>query len=89
MDLDRGRIEPALAAAQTAERLAPQQAVVYRLLAVIYLRQKDYASLLSALDSYITLDPNSPAGTRAKELRAQAAQELAKSPESTVAVEKN
>jgi lipoprotein NlpI len=60
-----------LAAAEQAATLATAQPVVYRLLAVIHLRQKDYPALLADLDAYLRLDPDSPAGLRAKELRAQ------------------
>ena len=76
LELSRGHLQPALAAAEKAAELAPQQAVVYRLLAVIHLRQKDYPALVSALDSYIELDPNSPAGVRAKELRVEAQKQI-------------
>ena len=73
-------------AAETAAQLAPQQAVVYRLLAIIYLRQKNYPDLLSALNSYIQLDPGSAAGKRAQELRLQAEKELSNSPQAEVAI---
>jgi tetratricopeptide (TPR) repeat protein len=76
LELSRGHTDLALTAAENAVRLAPQQAVVYRLLAVIQLKQKDYPSLVTTLDSYIQLDPDSPAGKRAKELRLQAQKEL-------------
>lgn len=76
LELSRGHLELALAAADTAARLAPRQPVVYRLLAMIHLRQKDYSALVSALDSYIALDPDSPAGARAKELLVEAEKEL-------------
>jgi Carboxypeptidase regulatory-like domain/Tetratricopeptide repeat len=76
LELSRGHLQPALIAAEKAAQLAPQQAVVYRLLAVIHLRQKDYPALVSALDSYIELDPDSPAGARAKELRVEAQKQL-------------
>jgi tetratricopeptide (TPR) repeat protein len=85
LELSRGHMEAALAAAQTAVQLAPQQPVVYRLLSIIELRQKDYPALISALDSYIELDPNSPAGVRAKELRAEAEKHLQTSGEAAVA----
>jgi tetratricopeptide (TPR) repeat protein len=84
LELSRDRLEPALAAAETAARLAPQQPVVYRLLAVIHLRQKNYSALITALDSYIQLDPDSPTGIRAKELRAQAEKQLTNSPKVAV-----
>jgi tetratricopeptide (TPR) repeat protein len=85
LEFSRGHIEAALAAAQMAAQLAPQQPVVYRLLSVIELRQKNYPALISALDSYIELDPNSPAGIRAKELRAEAEKHLEASTEAAVA----
>jgi tetratricopeptide (TPR) repeat protein len=84
LELSRGRLEPALAAAEAAAQLAPQQPVVYRLLAAIHLRQKDYSALITALDSYIQLDPDSPAGIRAKELRTQAEEQLTNSPKLAV-----
>ena len=71
MELSRDHEDVALALAQQAAALAPNQPVVYRLLAVIHLRQKNYAALLADLDAYLQLDPDSPAGLRAKDLRAQ------------------
>jgi hypothetical protein len=71
LEASRGHLESALAAAEQAATLATAQPVVYRLLAVIHLRQKDYPALLADLDAYLRLDPDSPAGLRAKELRAQ------------------
>jgi Tfp pilus assembly protein PilF len=85
LELSRGHMEAALAAAQTATQLAPQQPVVYRLLSIIELRQKNYPALIAALDSYIELDPDSPAGVRAKELRAEAEKHLGGSGEAAVA----
>jgi tetratricopeptide (TPR) repeat protein len=85
LELSRGHMEAALAAAQSAVELAPQQPVVYRLLSIIELRRKDYPALISALDAYIELDPNSPAGVRAKELRAEAEKHLAGSGEAALA----
>ena len=86
LELSRGHLEPALTAAETAAQLAPQQAVVYRLLAIIYLQQKNYPDLISALNSYIQLDPGSAAGKRAQELRLQAEKELSNSPQAEVAI---
>ena len=80
MELSRGHLEPALAAAEKAESLAPQQPVVYRLLALIHIQEKDYPALLTDLDNYIQLDPDSPAGLRAKELRAETQRRLGQSP---------
>ena len=88
LELTRGHVEPALAAAEQAAELAPAQPVVYRLLAVIHLRQNNYSALLTDLDAYLQLDPDSPAGLRAKELRAQAEKQLLTSPAATVSANK-
>jgi len=85
LELSRGHMEAALAAAQNAVQLAPREPLGYRLLSVIELRQKNYPALISALDSYIELDPNSPAGVRAKELRAEAEKHLEASGEAAAA----
>jgi tetratricopeptide (TPR) repeat protein len=61
----------ALNSAEQARLLAPSVPVVYRLLSNIHLAQKDYPALLADLDTYISLDPDSPAGQRAKQLRSQ------------------
>jgi tetratricopeptide (TPR) repeat protein len=79
LELSRGHLELAQAAAEAAVQLAPPQPFVYRLLAVIQLKEKNYAALVLTLDSYIQLDPDSAAGVRAKELRAEAEKELANS----------
>jgi len=76
LELSRGHLQSALSAAEQACSVAPEQPVVYRLLAVIHLRQKDYPALLDNLDAYIRLDPDSPAGQRAKQLRADTLQHL-------------
>jgi tetratricopeptide (TPR) repeat protein len=76
LELSRGHLETALTAAEKAESLAPQQPIVYRLLAIIHIKEKDYAGALTALDNYIRLDPDSPAGLRAKELRAETERKL-------------
>jgi tetratricopeptide (TPR) repeat protein len=63
------KLPDALKSADQAKSLAPSAAIVYRLLSNIHLRQKDYPALLSDIDNYIKLDPDSPAGVRAKQLR--------------------
>jgi tetratricopeptide (TPR) repeat protein len=88
LELTRGHVEPALAAAEQAAELAPAQPVVYRLLAIIHLRQKNYSALVADLDAYLQLDPDSPAGLRAKELRARAEKQILTSPEATVSANK-
>lgn len=76
LELSRGNLKPALAAAEKAETLAPAQPIVYRLLALVHMQEKDYAGLMSDLDNYIRLDPDSPAGVRAKELRVETERKL-------------
>jgi tetratricopeptide (TPR) repeat protein len=85
LELSRGHLEPALAAAEQARSAAPQQPVIYRLLAVIHLQQKDYPALLDNLAAYIRLDPDSPAGQRAKQLRTETLQHLSGSEAATSA----
>jgi hypothetical protein len=74
--LNLDRVAEALKSADRAKSLAPSAAVVYRLLSNIHLRQKDYPALLADIDSYVKLDPDSPAGIRAKQLREQVAQKV-------------
>jgi Tfp pilus assembly protein PilF len=76
-------------AAEQARSLAPASPLVYRLLANVHLAEKNYPALLQDLDAYIKLDPDSPAGARAKELRAQFAQKMAaQTPPTAVAATK-
>ena len=74
--LNQDKLAEALKSADQAKSLAPSAAIVYRLLSNIHLRQKDYPALLADIDSYIKLDPDSAAGIRAKQLRAQVAQKV-------------
>jgi len=69
--LKEDRLFEAQTSAEEAKRLAPSAPIVYRLLSNIHLQQKDYPALLEDLDAYLALDPNSPAGVRAKEVREQ------------------
>jgi len=79
--LNQQHLPEALESAQQARLLAPSVPVVYRLLSNIHLRQKNYPALLDDLDTYIALDPNSPAGMRAKQLRDQIQQQVPHSPQ--------
>lgn len=63
-------------AGEQARSLAPASPLVYRLLSNVHLNEKNYPALLQDLDAYIKLDPDSPAGVRAKELRTQVAQKV-------------
>jgi tetratricopeptide (TPR) repeat protein len=76
LELCRMHLEPALDAAKTAESLAPQQPKVYRLLSLIHLRQKNYQAALADLDAYIRLDPDSPEGHTAKQIRVDTQRQL-------------
>jgi tetratricopeptide (TPR) repeat protein len=76
--LKENRLGDAQSAAEQAKQLAPSVPIVYRLLSNIHLQEKNYPALLEDLDAYLTLDPNSPAGVRAKEIRDQVQEQLAK-----------
>lgn len=67
-------------AALQARTLAPDFPMVYRLLSIIHLQQKNYNALMEDLDAYIKLDPDSPAGLRAKQMRDQVHAKLATEP---------
>jgi hypothetical protein len=81
---ERGKLEmyrehyaAALEAAQTARSLAAEQPLVYRLLSLIHLKQKNYSAALVDLDAYIRLDPDSADGAHAKEIRADTEKRIA------------
>jgi Tfp pilus assembly protein PilF len=78
LDLSRNHLESAQKSAEQARSLAPNTPIIYRLLANIHMRQKNYPDLLRDLDAYVKLDPDSPAGVRAKQMRQEVSQELAK-----------
>jgi len=69
--LNQNHLPEALSAAEEARLLAPSAPIVYRLLSNIHLLQKNYPALIEDLNSYIELDPESPAGVRAKQVRDQ------------------
>lgn len=77
LELYRMHIDAALAAAKKAEALAPNQPKVYHLLSLIHLRQKDYQAAVADLGAYIRLDPDSPEGQTAKQIRADVERKLA------------
>ena len=74
--LSQNKLPDALKSAEQAKSLAPSTAIVYRLLSNIHLQQKDYPALLADIDAYLKLDPDSPAGARAKQLRELVAQKV-------------
>lgn len=79
LELYRNRWDAALQAAEKAKSLAPQQAMIYRLLSLIHLRQKNDAAALADLDAYLSLDPDSPEAATAKKIRADVQLRLTKS----------
>jgi tetratricopeptide (TPR) repeat protein len=75
---NENKIADAEKSAEQARSLAPNAAIVYRLLSNIHLSQKNYTALAQDLDAYIKLDPDSPAGVRAKEIRKQVQDNVSK-----------
>jgi len=76
LELYRMHLDAALEAARQAQTLAPQQPKVYHLLSLIHLRQKNYQAAVADLDAYIRLDPDSPDGQTAKQIRADTQRKL-------------
>ncbi|MGB7438964.1 MAG: tetratricopeptide repeat protein [Candidatus Acidiferrum sp.] len=74
--LKQNQLVGAQDAAEEARLLAPSAPIVYRLLSNIHLQEKNYPALLEDLNRYIALDPDSPAGIRAKQVRDQVQQEV-------------
>jgi len=77
LEMHREHYEAALQAAKSAQSLAADQPLVYRLLSLIHLKQRNYSAALVDLDAYIRLDPDSPDGEHAKEVRADTEKRLA------------
>jgi tetratricopeptide (TPR) repeat protein len=75
---NENNIPEALKSAEQARSLAPNAAIVYRLLYKIHKSQNDYSAQLQDLEAYIHLDPDSPAGVRAQELRKQVQDSISK-----------
>jgi tetratricopeptide (TPR) repeat protein len=74
--LNQEKLSEALKSGEQARSLSPGTPIIYRLLSNIHLREKDYVALLEDIDSYIKLDPDSPAGIRAKAFREQVARKV-------------
>ena len=74
--LGENQIAEAKTAAEQARSLMPSAAIVYRLLANVHMREKDYPALLQDIDTYLKIDPNSAAGAHAREMRAQVEQRI-------------
>ena len=74
--LAENRLPEAKKAGEQARSLMPTAAIVYRLLANVHMREKDYPALLDDIDTYLKIDPNGAAGTHAKEMRAEVVQKI-------------
>ncbi|MGH9744770.1 MAG: carboxypeptidase regulatory-like domain-containing protein [Candidatus Acidiferrales bacterium] len=74
--LAENRMPEAKQSAEQARSLMPTAAIVYRLLANVHMREKDYAALLDDIDTYIKIDPNSAGGAQAKEMRAEVVRKM-------------
>jgi len=78
LEMYRGNLPQALAAAQKAQALAPKEPLTYRLLSLVHLKQGNLQAAIGDLDEYVKLDPDSEMGARAKQLRQETAAKLAK-----------
>lgn len=74
--LAESHVADAKKAAEQARSLMPNAAIIYRLLANVHMREKDHPALLEDIDAYLKIDPNSPAGAHAKEMRAEVIQKI-------------
>jgi tetratricopeptide (TPR) repeat protein len=74
--LAENQLVEAKKAGEQARSLMPNAPIIYRLLANIHMREKDYPALLEDIDAYLKIDPNSPAGAHAKEMRAEVIQKI-------------
>jgi tetratricopeptide (TPR) repeat protein len=71
LQAQRNELDDAEKSAELAQQYAPGTAMVYQLLANIHMRQKNYLAMLQDIDAFLRIEPDSPAGKRAKELRAE------------------
>jgi tetratricopeptide (TPR) repeat protein len=71
LQAQRNELDDAEKSAELAQQYAPSTAMVYQLLANIHLRQKNYRAMLDDIDAFVRIEPDSPAGKRAKQLRAE------------------
>jgi len=76
LELYRNHLDAALRAAEKAQSLAPDQAMTYRLLSLIHMRQKNDSATLADLDAYLRLDPDSPEAVTAKKIRSDVQQRM-------------
>jgi Carboxypeptidase regulatory-like domain/Tetratricopeptide repeat len=76
LELYRNHLDAARKAAEKAQSLAPEQAMIYRLLSLIHMRQKNDPATLADLDAYLRLDSDSPEAATAKKIRADIQQRM-------------
>jgi tetratricopeptide (TPR) repeat protein len=74
--LAENHLADAKKAGEQARSLMPDAAIIYRLLANIHMREKDYPALLEDIDAYLKIDPDGPAGAYAKEMRGEVIQKI-------------
>jgi tetratricopeptide (TPR) repeat protein len=74
--LAENQLAEAKKAAEQSRSLMPNAAIIYRLLANVHMREKDYPALLEDIDTYLKIDPYSAAGAHAREMRAQVVQKI-------------
>jgi tetratricopeptide (TPR) repeat protein len=77
--LGLNRLEEAEKCANQARTLKPDHAGIYSLLANIHSRMHNQPALISDLTEYIKIDPNSPAGMKAKQWREDVQRSMAQS----------
>jgi tetratricopeptide (TPR) repeat protein len=74
--LAESHLADAQKAGEQARSLMPNASIVYRLLANIHMREKDYPALLEDIDAYLKIDHTSPAVAQAREMRAEVIQKI-------------
>lgn len=74
--LAQNHLADARKAGEQARSLMPNAAIVYRLLANVHMREKDYPALLGDIDSYLKIDPNGAGSGLAREMREKVMQEI-------------
>jgi len=74
--LAENHVADAKKAGEQARSLMPGAAIVYRLLANVHIREKDYPALLEDIDTFLKLEPDSASSTQAKAMRAQVVQKI-------------
>jgi hypothetical protein len=77
--LGLNRLEEAEKSAMEARKLKPDHAAIYSLLANIHDKMHNQSALIADLTEYIKIDPDSPAGMKAKQWREDVQRSMAQS----------